>query len=222
MMLCTVKYPCMGIVLTSLTVLSACATSQTPDPASWQPTDVTGPALFVGTVIKTEEFRNPSNVDYACHAVMDAQPKFSSLCVSNACGLERTTIKTDTVYAGSVSAKVFINSILGEWCEGASVTGRKFLIAVLPDGNWSAFEVISDNGRMLVLPDITGCLGKVDIAGLLRNSGVDVDSAMGPAMDWRTKWTPAVGTDCPQWMSESLDNKALAIDTVITAWKAAY
>ena len=220
MMIRTFRNPFMGVVLAGLAVTAAYAAA--PDPINWRPTDVTGPALFIGVVTQTEEFRNPPNVDYACHTVMDAHPKVSSLCVSNACGLERMTIRTDTVYAGSVAAKITISSILGEWCEGASVSGRKFLIAVLPDGNWSAFEVISKDDRQLALPDITGCLGKVDIPHLLQVSGVVMDSAIGPSMGWRTKWTPAIGADCPKWMPESLDKKALAIDTIVAAWKAVY
>ena len=207
--------------LMELTVLAGCAAAA-PDPASWQPASIAGPALFAGQVTDIEEFRNPPDVDYACHAVMSGPHKNRGGCISNACGLERITIKTEQMFRGNVSPKVSLNRIVGEWCEGVSVTGRKFLIAVLPDGNWSAFEVISDNERVLALPDFTGCLGKIGIPALLQTAGVDIDSATAPAMAWRSKWTPAISDDCPQWMPESLDKKALAIDTVVAAWKAIY
>ena len=207
-----------------LAALAGCAATA-PDPANWRPASIPGPALFTGEVTDIEEFRNPPDVDYACHAVMKGPTNptgLSSICVSNACGLERITIRTEQALQGNVPPKVSLHSILGEWCEGVSVTGRKFLVAVLPDGDWSAFEVISDNGRALALPDITGCLGKVDIPALLQQSGVDMDSAMSPAMDWRKKWTHTVGDDCPGWMPESLDKRALPLDSVIGAWKAIY
>jgi len=216
-----VKPVVLGMFLMGLAVLAGSATAA-PDPASWRPTSIPGPALFVGEVTGTEEFRNPPGVDYACHAVMSGPHKNSSPCVSNACGLERITIKMERVIQGDVPPKPSLYAIVGEFCAGVSVTRRKFLIAVLPDGNWSAFEVIDDDGRTLALPDITGCLGKVDVPALLQQSGVEMDSATSPAMDWRKKWTLAMGEDCPRWMPESLDRKALPMDSVISAWKAIY
>jgi hypothetical protein len=211
-----------GISLMGFAVTAASAASPAPDPVAWQPASIAGPALFVGEVARVEEFRNPPGVDYACHAVTSGSHKDSSHCMSNACGLERTTLKVEQSIQGSARPEVSLNSVLGEWCAGVSVTGRRFLIAVLPDGNWSAFEVIKDAGRALVLPDVTGCLGRVDIPMLLQTAGIDVDSAMSPTMDWREKWTPMVGADCPRWMPESLDKKALPIATVIDAWKTKY
>ena len=206
----------MGLV--ALTVNAAPA----PDPASWKPASITGPALFTGEVTDIEEFRNPPGVDYACHAVTSGPHKNQSSCLSNACGLERITLKTEQALQGPVPSKVTLNHIVGEWCKGVSVSGRRFLIAILPGGEWAAFEVIGDNGRTLALPDIGGCLGKVDVAALLDKSGVELGSAIGPTMDWRKEWTLAIGGDCTAWMPESLDKKALPLDSLIGAWKATY
>jgi hypothetical protein len=211
-----------GIILLGLAVAARVVASPAPDPATWQPTDVAGPALFVGDVIQIEDFKNPSGADYACHAVSSGPHKNKSACLSNACGLEQVTLKVDQVIQGAPSPQVSLKRALGEWCKGVALTGRKFLVAVSPEGNWSALEVMDDHGHALALPDISGCLGKVDLPSLLQKAGIDVDSSMGPSMDWRREWASAPGADCPRWMPESLDKKALPLAAVLDAWKAKY
>ncbi|MFI4967771.1 MAG: hypothetical protein ACHQAU_03500 [Gammaproteobacteria bacterium] len=211
-----------GIVLVGLMVAARAAPSLPPDPSTWRPADLDGPALFVGEVTQVQDFKNPRGVDYACHAVTAGPHKNVSQCISNACGLEQITLKVEQTVQGNTVSKVTLNRVLGEWCTVVVITGRKFLIAVLPDGNWAALEVLDDHGHALALPDISGCLGKVDLPSLLQKAGIDMASAMDPSMDWRSEWAPAAGTDCPGWMPESLDKKALPLAAVLDAWKAKY
>jgi len=220
MMRQTMRYRILACLCMGLATTAARAASPAPDPASWQPASIAGPVLFIGEVTQTEAFRNPPNVDYACHAVMTGEKKNSTACISNACGLERISLKTQKVIAGEVPSTVTLNRILGEWCEGVTATGRKFLVAILPDKRWSVFEIMDDGSDPLVLPNLVGCLGEVDIKPLLGTQGTELPSAYdAKKMRWRTEWGQGIHTqDCDAWIPKSQTNRALTLDALTKAW----
>lgn len=195
-----------------------------PDPASWEPASAAGPALFIATPISVEDFRNPPNKDYACHATpADAHQGSSQqgACFSNACGLERITFKPVQVLAGTVPTRVSLNSILGEWCTSVSAPGREFLVALLPDKHWSLFEVVEVQGRSLVVPSYSGCVGDVDLKPLLAKQGIEWAAAGDKKqMAWRMNWRDeAPEGPCGEWIPQEQFQKVLPLATVVDSWK---
>ena len=197
-----------------------CSTLPPPDPVTWRPASIDGPALLIGEVTNLEKFYNPPNADYACH--YRADDKNQAKCISNGCGIERITIKTETALTADVPKEVILYNPTGEWCEGADAIGGEFLIGVLPDGSWSAFQKLHYEGQYLLLPDYSGCFGKMDIKHLLEKYGVEVDPAKVPQLGWRRKWTPAISGDCETYTPKELENKALPVNVLLDAWKSLY
>jgi hypothetical protein len=206
--------------LAALITVAGHAASPAPDPATWQPASIAGPALFIGEVSRIEDFRNPPNTNYDCHVVMSGPDKTKGSCFSNACGLETISIKTGKVFAGRVPPMVSLNSVLGEWCESVSAKDKEFLVAILPDMAWTVFEILGDGPDPAVLPNYRGCLGDLDIKPLLQSQGKDLAPGYdGEKTRWRKNWNGDVHTkDCDTWIPQDQENKTLTLDALVALW----
>ena len=223
------RYAMLGMMLLGGTALAAALPA--PDPVSWEPASIAGPALFIGEFTGVEDFQNSGDVQYDCHAASSGDPATDGrsadgkqrgrICVSNSCGLERITFRPVQVLAGEVPASVWINNLLGEWCTSVSAPGRKFLVAILPDKHWSVSEVIEVQGKSFAVPDYTGCMGDVDLKPLLPKQGIELAAAGDrKQMAWRTDWHDEVAPGpCSEWIPQDQFQKVLPLATVTDSWK---
>ncbi|MGH8225119.1 MAG: hypothetical protein ACRER1_03065, partial [Gammaproteobacteria bacterium] len=142
-----------------------------PDIVHWKPASIPGPALFVGTLLKSEKFENPPNADYATRAVYAGRtPSLGE--ISNACGLERLTFSVNTALSGPMPKRVILNRVTGEWCDGVSTHEARFLVTIQKNGYWYATKIIKLNTEYVALIPFGGCLGNIDLKNSLKAQGI--------------------------------------------------
>jgi hypothetical protein len=211
------------IVIAAVVLLLANTTfAEPPDLKTWELASVPGPALFVGTLVKAEQFKDPPNASYACRRDYNDNSK-GPQCISNGCGLERLTFRLDQAFAGSLPAEVVLTRGTGEWCDGTEAIGKKFVLAIDDGRTWGSTKVLSINGREFMLANYNGCLGDFDLKPLLRSSHISI------AKHWRDdlgrwylmsegRYEPV----CQGPLTPELYLKAISLSTFVQLWKTAH
>ena len=201
---------------------AACHASPNPKPSivHWKPASVQGPALFVGTLLKSERFKNPPNADYATRAVYAGRtPSLGE--ISNACGLEQLTFSVGVPLSDGLPKLIILNRITGEWCDGVSARGKQFLIDVEKDGHWYATKVIKLSGSLLALPPIGGCLGNVDIKRALKEQGISLPPhSYNDFQSWRVLWANTVNRPvCWKQLPRDLAQRGISVEIIAKLWQ---
>ena len=205
-------------------IASHASYAQKPDVIHWKPASVPGPALFVGTLIRSEKFNNPPDGDYATRTLYNRNSPPSLSEISNACGLEKLIFSVNESFSGRMPRRVILNRVTGEWCEGVEATGEKFLVTIGKNRKWYATKVIQLNGKTVVLPPLGGCLGNIDLKKALKNNGIPLPKgAYGDALKWRVLWADTVyKPQCWKKLSQSMAQKGIALKTVEKLWRNRY